>query len=751
MALWVGLPIAGALALLLLGVSPRDAVLLLLVVLVQAIAGGYLWRLATESRAAGPAATPGDPVALLGGALALGTGAAALSGAVLSLVGFGPLGWLLPTLVAVVLWIVRRLQGRRLAPAEWRFGRASLLGFAVAMALGLATITLNVARYPLSGPGPWSTYHEDMLYFEALSTSTGRFGGGDALLMAGGDLRYHWFTYGWVGQVAETVGAQPFATLTRVLPLIALIGTAALVVSWTARLVDRWPATVLAALLLTAGGYLGAANGTILNFDSPSQNLTTLWLVGALVAGLAYVAQSSAGRLRSLALLLVAVVLVAATTGGKISSAAVALVPLGVLALVLSVRRDPSWRRAWLLVACSAIAAGVVYVVFVSGSASSGDLKLLSLLSRASSVQGLDSSPGTRGIVLGTLTLMLAMAARWWGLAWLVRDRDWRGRPDVVLGLGLVLVGLVPVVLLSQGVNETWFALAASAPLAAISAAGVAVAWQRVNNRTALMGALVAAGIAVVVVPLVWIPDVIYPTSVRFYGPWIGYGIALLAAVVIGVAVGRRQWRGVGLAAFITVLVVASSVSRVSPVIAGVVHGGSTAEPTVTDIPTLPAAVGAESTAPGPDAAASQAPADAPASVPLEPPAAVTAWTSAEVEAANFLRSASDRASVIVTNDTNSYVVPALTGQQAFIAGAPYQSLYGSADSVSAIPERVATSQAFLRGLDSTAFATLCSTDVEWGWVRLDATPLRSWQPYAETAFANDAVAVIRIDQDRCP
>ena len=169
------------------------------------------------------------------------------------------------------------------------------------------------------------------------------------------------------------------------------------------------------------------------------------------------------------------VVLVAVTTGGKISSAAVALVPLGLVALVLTLRRDASARRAWLLVVVGVVVAGIVYVALVAGSASPGDLRLFSLDSRASSVQGLDSSAGPRGVMIGTLTLMLAMAARWWGLAWLVRDRSWRWRPDVVLGVGLVIVGLVPVIILSQGVNETWFALAASAPLAALSAAGVAL------------------------------------------------------------------------------------------------------------------------------------------------------------------------------------------------------------------------------------------------------------------------------------
>ena len=105
---------------------------------------------------------------------------------------------------------------------------------------------------------------------------------------------------------------------------------------------------------------------------------------------------------------------------------------------------------------------------------------------------------------------------------------------------------------------------------------------------------------------------------------------------------------------------------------------------------------------------------------------------------------------MLVTNDATSFIVPALTQRRTYLSGAPYQGLYGSRESVQGITQRIDTSLAFTRGLDSSAFAELCRAGVSWGWVALDDTPLRSWEPYAETAFENDTVAVIRIDQDRC-
>ena len=106
---------------------------------------------------------------------------------------------------------------------------------------------------------------------------------------------------------------------------------------------------------------------------------------------------------------------------------------------------------------------------------------------------------------------------------------------------------------------------------------------------------------------------------------------------------------------------------------------------------------------------------------------------------------------VLVTNDTTSFVVPALTQRRTYLSGAHYQGLYGSADSVLGIPTRIETSLAFTRELDSAAFEELCRAGVTWGWVVLEGTPLRSWEPYAVTAFENDTVAVIRINQDSCP
>ena len=126
--------------------------------------------------------------------------------------------------------------------------------------------------------------YTDLYFFEAVSRGLAEFGPAQSILMTGGSLRYHWFSYAWAGELAQTSSAVPFATITRVLPLVTLVGVSMLVAAWAARLSRiRWVPT-LAVLLVVAGGYAGALYGSVLNFDSPSQSMTTLWLLALLLA-----------------------------------------------------------------------------------------------------------------------------------------------------------------------------------------------------------------------------------------------------------------------------------------------------------------------------------------------------------------------------------------------------------------------------------------------------------------------------------
>ena len=731
----------GSLLLVALGLSVRDGVLLALAVSVQAATGAWVWaRVGTSTSRSGASGHAPDVLELLGMGLALGSVMALLSGVALNAVVPWDWWWLAPSGVVLIVAVISRRPLAAVGSVRGLLGPA-LFG----LGLGILGVWLNLQRYPLQWSGSWDRYHNDMVFFEALGTGVARFGANDSIFMTGAPFRYHWFSYAWVGQLTDWSGAVPFAALTRVLPLVALLGTVALAVSWSRRLIASRSAAYLAAALIAFGGYVAALNGIILNFDSPSQAMTTLWLMGFVFASLQIVASFGVWAYLPAGLFAVAM------TGGKVSAAITAIGGVGLVALVGLLRRE-AWRwRAVVLLMVSLVLTAATFLLVLAGNASSGDLKVLSLDDRASTVQGLNSSLGPRGVVIGSVVLIAAIAARWMGATALLADRSWRWRPDVVLGLGMGAVGVLAIAVLSQGVNETWFALAASTPLSVLSAVGLAGAWQRVQDRQALIWALVVGLLVTPIIAVAWARGWPGFLIIRFWAPVTAYAIAVGLAVILGLRRGR--WSA--LAAFATVLVIASSMARVLPSVAGawtdvagrvftgptVVSEAST-EP-VTDLPTSAAVTAADSAAPADEATDT-------AAVAVTEPRLRFAWSSVELDAAAWVRANLGRDSVLVTNETLSYLVPALTGLRTYISGAPLQSLYGSKETVGEIPDRVSLSMRVLAAPASADRLALCSSAVDYAWVANDLAPGADFAALGDVVFASDAVTIVQLDQGAC-
>ncbi len=287
-----------------------SAVIILGVVSLQAASGTLWWAFARRGRAI-------SLLEALGMGLALGTFASLLSAMVLAGTALDAVAWALPAIVTAAVLAIAALR-RRVRLAAVTLDRWQVIALVAGLAAGLVLLVANWARIPLDDPGAVS--YTDLYFFEALSRGLAEFGPAQSILMTGGSLRYHWFSYAWAGELAQTSSAVPFATITRVLPLVTLVGVSMLVAAWAARLSRiRWVPT-LAVLLVVAGGYAGALYGSILNFDSPSQSMTTLWLLALLLA-FVLVVEGTTSRVAGL---VTVAALAAACTGGKVSHAAVA-------------------------------------------------------------------------------------------------------------------------------------------------------------------------------------------------------------------------------------------------------------------------------------------------------------------------------------------------------------------------------------------------------------------------------------------
>ena len=652
--------------------------------------------------------------------LALGT-VVSLVVAVLLRPLVGPWGWLVP-IAATALVVGFRI------PWVWRqFARTALsashaAAMVIGMLAGLAIIIGNWIRVPLDAVSDAS--YADIYFFEGLSRSIATWGPGPSIFMEGGQLPYHWFTYGWVGQVAASAGTEPFFVLTRLLPIVAAVGMVLLAIAWTGLLQingkqPRWVPS-LAAVLVVFAGYTGALYGSILSFDSPSQSMTTVWLLGL---GLAVVVFLRGGS----PLVLVGVaVLATALVGGKVSHAAVAAAGLIALALVGVLVRSP-WRvRAWIVLGIGGVAMLVTFLLVLRGAALEENITE-TLAVKASTWQGLDPIVGRWGPVLGTAALILAMAARPAGLGLLIARRGWRSDPAVVFALGGFLAGLGALLVLREGVNETWFALAASAPAGALSAVGVGVglAWlaSRGIRRPLLLAAGLTIPVSLIVLVLTWNWPIDTDSPAPRVLPWLAAVLPWFIAPMLAWAAlrwaARDRDRVVGwqpvAALAVGIVVLASIATRpaaawtaIRPVTTqiGVVQpnagGGSGADSTSVDSLEADRSAGA-------------------------------AW---------LLENASVDSVVATTNPISGYL-PAVTGLRTYLSGQLYQAGLGATGSRAEVERRDSIAGALTSEDWEQAVTELCDAGVDYLWIEY-STPLTD---RVDAAFASgDVVIVSSID-----
>lgn len=675
--------------------------LMALVVVAQGAVGAWLWAWLRPTS---------NVLERLGAGIALGT---ALS-AVVGVLGFpiGTWAWFLPLLLVVVLvGIVRARTGR-----FWPGHRRSVTvpescAIGIGAVAGLFTLLWSWRSYPLSGSG--TTYHGDMLFFEALSQSLATLGPNDSIMMSGSEIRYHWMTYAWAGQLSLFADSAPFVALTRIAPIVALLATGAMAISWTRRVSHHPWAPTIAVVLLILGGYVGASFGTILNFDSPSQQISTVWLMALLMALIAGLRNQ-----RFIAMLPVVTVLGAATTSGKVSAGAIAISGF-TLVLVVAWLRPESWRHRalvlWLVLVTGSLAAFLLWIV---GGNDAGGLAI-GLLDKMGSVIGLNPVRGTLGVIAGTALLVLAIGARWVGMVWLIADPVRRWRPWVVLMAGMAAFGLASVLILGQGINDSWFALSASAPLSVAAAAGVASALNSAGMRavrpTREVAMAAAAGVmAGAVVLLLW-----QQPGDRFR--W----LAPISAVVITGSFGALLWRGTrGVVLGLTIgLTVAAVLARLLPLAGPLV---STREGT-----RLPSEFSSIETVGLRDN-------------DLTPP-----WGQSERDAGSWLRSVAAAEGLIATNRTRSPLVAALTGLPTYLSGAHYQVPYGPRGALDEVLVRDGRSHDFINEPTEARWRALCQAGVRWLWIDASLTQKRSWEPFAEVMWQEEPI-LLALLSDRC-
>lgn len=701
------------------------------VILVQMLSGAIWWMIIRSAQRV-------SAFEVLGMGLALGTFASMLSSVLLAQTALAPLGWALPALATIpCAWAFRR--NGRLDMSRVTVPAAQSWAVLVTCTAGIVAVAVNWGRVPLNAPTTQS--FADLYFFEAIARGLAEFGPSQSILMDGGALRYHWFTYAWSGELSQISQAEPFLVLTRVLPILTLIGVTLMAVAWAGRISRiRW-VPLLAGLLIVIGGYSGALYGSILNFDSPSQSFTTMWLLAFATAFLFVIRSKGSLVLPSAAIALLA----SALTGGKVSHALVAVGGISLVALVLLIRRNQQWLRALIVSAVAGLSMVITYALVLSGVAVSRNLTE-DIAVKASTWQGLDPFVGRLGVALGTVTLVAAILARVAGMAW----PRVSARPIIAdwwFALGGLLVGLAAMIALSEGVNELWFVLAASAPAAVLSARGVgtAASWLTcrhpeliVRRRVALLLAAVPASLACLALSRNWTS---HQSLLNWLSPisiWVL--IPVTSVLIAWIAFGRDHLIRTCAVLTICALPFSSILTRpatlwtsqrtitteagvITPAGSPQVSDAGAASATNTDTET--AASGASTSFPG----------------------AAEVYTTQRAAAA-WIESNTPRGAVLATTDPLSALVPALTGRQMFIAGNRYQVGLGAEENIDTVRTRSDASVALGSGPDPGAITMLCSAGGEWIWVSGAVSP--TWQGSADLVYSNEQVSIFRLRQGAC-
>jgi hypothetical protein len=693
---------------------------LLLALTLQGVAGLLLWRWMRPQA---------GWVESLGMSLVLGTLLAVFSGIL-----FQPVfafGWAIPGLVGLFLWVFTQRRVFRVRPI-FVFDRPLAIALLIGGVLAALSFALSVRSYPLDWEGSWSGFHGDMAFFEALGRSIPVFGVFDSIFAPGQSIHYHWLTYAWAGQLTTSLDLQPFFVLTRVVPLVTLVAGVTLIASWTRRLSQISWAPSLAVVLLLLGGHLGVVYGSVFNFDSPSQSLSVVWLIGFVVL-LSHVWVSPYSRFGSAVVVIVVGLFSAGFMLVKVSTAAVAAA--GIVALVLwqvIQHRRISGAQIWVAVA-GLVPMTIAYFIFIAGGNGGGGIAIGSLLDRASSEQGMNPAVGIIGVALGTAILALGIGVRWVGTLWLATDRDWRARPEFAIGIGLLVAGVGAAIVLNGGQNELWFAAAAAGPLAALSAVGAGSAWEFVQSRASRNRSLVSVLVLIsslVVFVIVWVlwssgpsGGNVWEPTLRWLGPITGIAVALVLAWLVMVVAGSRSFLVV-VAVFVLIATFATAPGRLLGVGTGLVGAPPTARSEFYSVKPLEA--------------------------PFMDREPIYEIPVNYLRAGEFLRFEGASGDRVITNLTYSSLVPALSGLQTLVSGTAYQGPYGPAGGEELLLAQEAATFAFLDQPSPTTSGPLCDEGVRWLWIDPRRNLDSNWQDFVEIRFSSDEVLIGELDQTLC-
>ena len=194
-----------------------------------------------------------------------------------------------------------------------------------AIRLLIASAVVSGALMIINRPDVWWFLEEgDFPYLQALSHSLAERGISDGFLVSGTAIKYHWFTYAWIGLVERASNAAVFLVLTKVAPSVVVFLITGLSWSFIERYSQNRLRTFMATLvIMNASSYPLWVYGTkITHLISPSHFFATAILFAS-VTLIFYITQNHIRQATSVVLMMTTATMLSKAAHGTILVSAI--------------------------------------------------------------------------------------------------------------------------------------------------------------------------------------------------------------------------------------------------------------------------------------------------------------------------------------------------------------------------------------------------------------------------------------------
>jgi hypothetical protein len=417
--------------------------------------------------------------------------------------------WIWPLLVLAVFAVVPRLR------RHWRVSSPlplpRLWSWGVASAIGLGMVSTRQIAFAAPLPPSGGVYYQDLPWHLSIVHELTRSFPPQVPQMAGGDLRYHWFSHVHLAAAHLTSGVPEASVVLRLWIFPLLVVTALMGARLAMELSGRWwsgPVAAWALLVLQGTNLLPVEGEVGVLFPlSPSQ----LFLVPVFLGVVILIVRALRGVALGPGWALLALLLVVAA-GTKPTALPLVLAGAGLAGLSLLVQR----RRQWL---AALSVAGIVAAIFpvsflaVSGSDSGSRISLVDFVELVPlyhwlTGEGVHRATGpilpegvndlsTRSLVILAILLLTQLVANLGRLVPLVLlgSRRLRNDPALWFTAGVLIAGWIAFLVLSHpGNSQAYFLRLANAVALVLGAWALAAAIPPGAQGGRRVGAVLAVG-----------------------------------------------------------------------------------------------------------------------------------------------------------------------------------------------------------------------------------------------------------------